>query len=145
MEQKRERGSPLLLLDEGLQASFMKAISAGATYKLACNYAGICYVTLRNWINKAEKLLSLDDDALSDKDKIFVDFYFRLKKVEGEAALKWLEKIDNASEIQWQAAAWKLERRFPYDYGKDDRNKESEKEDSSIDEAKSIAAGLSSE
>jgi hypothetical protein len=38
---------------------------------------------------------------------------------EGQAGVKWLAKIEReASEGSWQAAAWKLERRYPNDYGR---------------------------
>lgn len=146
MEQVRERGNPLKLLNEDLQKKFMYAIFMGATYRLACSYVGISYQTLRNWINKAEKLLDLSDEQLDGhNDKVFVDFYYSLKQVESAAALKWLEKIDKASEIQWQAAAWKLERRHPESYGRDERVNDSENKDKDIDKAKEIVNAMKGE
>ncbi len=77
-----------------------QAIAMGASFKLACQYAGITEQTLSRW--RASK------SGLSE----------RLEKAEGVAAVKWLAKIEQAANTQWQAAAWKLERRYPQDYGR---------------------------
>lgn len=85
-----------------------QAISAGATYRLAAGFAGITYQTLRNWIKKGE-------EAKTGRHKEFVE---RLRAAESRAAMGWLEMIDSAASQSWQAAAWKLERRYPGDYGR---------------------------
>lgn len=77
-----------------------QAIELGATYELACNYAGISYETFRKWMDAK------------------VAFYEAVKTAEGKGATKWLAKIEAAANEHWQAAAWKLERRYPNDYGK---------------------------
>jgi predicted nucleic-acid-binding protein len=77
-----------------------QAIELGATYELACGYAGIHYDTFNEWQkNKAE-------------------FSDAVKAAEGRAAVKWLAKIEAAAAKSWQAAAWKLERRYPDKYGR---------------------------
>lgn len=76
------------------------AIKLGATYELACNYAGIDYSTFNEWQKTKPK------------------FSEAVKAAEGEAAVKWLAKIEAAAVKSWQAAAWKLERRYPHDYGR---------------------------
>lgn len=77
------------------------AIRKGAPYELACNYAGICFTTFRKWIIEAE----------SGNDAEFAQFLKDLRVAEGSTALVWMDKIDNAMDEHWQAAAWKLERR----------------------------------
>jgi hypothetical protein len=75
------------------------AIRLGATYKLAAQYGGIDVATLYRWL---------------DKDATFA---MRLKEAEGGAVVGWLAKIEKAaSDGNWQAAAWKMERRYPEDY-----------------------------
>lgn len=77
-----------------------QAIELGATYKLACQYAGVNFDTFNEWRkNKAE-------------------FSDRINAAEGKGATKWLAKIEAAAADHWQAAAWKLERRYPKDYGR---------------------------
>lgn len=77
------------------------AIRKGAPYTIACDYAGISYELLRQW--------RMEGNVGEDPE--FVEFLVNLKKAEGETALKWLDVIENAMPENWQAAAWKLERR----------------------------------
>jgi hypothetical protein len=82
-------------------ARIVEAIEQGSTYELAASYAGIHYDTFRVW--QAEK------PAFSEA----------VKAAEGRAALKWLKLIEQAAKDgSWQAAAWKLERRYPEKYGR---------------------------
>jgi hypothetical protein len=85
------------------QAKVCQAIELGATYLHACNYAGISYETFRRWMREN------------------VAFHDAVKESEGKATVGWLSKIEKAaSEGNWTAAAWKLERRYPNDYGRRD-------------------------
>jgi len=77
------------------------AIRLGATYELACNYGGIDYMTFRRWYEAKR------------------EFSEAVKDAEGAAVVKWLALIDKAAnDGAWQAAAWKLERRYPQTYGR---------------------------
>jgi transposase len=83
------------------QRRITDAIALGATYELAAKCAGVAYDTLNEW-RKAKPAFS---EALEE--------------AEGKAAVKWLERIDDAAfEGDWRAAAWKLERRYPRAYGR---------------------------
>jgi hypothetical protein len=78
-----------------------QAIRLGATYVLACDYAGISMQTFLTW---------------KDTKPEFLD---AIKRAEGTACVGWLAKIEQAaSDGNWQAAAWKLERRYPEMYGR---------------------------
>lgn len=80
----------------------------GSTYEMACNFAGISYQTFRNWMMGGEKGTGK-----------YADLYQAVKQAEGRAAVGWLAKIEKAAnEGHWQAAAWKLERRYPREYGR---------------------------
>lgn len=101
MDEPRGRGQPTKCTPEA-KARMLYAIGKGAPYQLACDYAGIHYTTFLNWRAKAEQ----------EKIKDYVDFFRELKIKQGETAIHWLEKIDEAMEDgSWQTAAWKLERR----------------------------------
>lgn len=77
------------------------AVRVGATYRLAAAYAGITDDTLTNWLHR------------------YSEFSDAIKEAEGAAAVGWLAKIEKAAtELTWQAAAWKLERRYPQEYGR---------------------------
>ena len=82
-------------------AKIIEAIKMGATYELAAGYAGITFQTFNEW-RKAKSEFS---DAINN--------------AEGVGAMIWLAKIERAaSDGNWQAAAWKLERRYPHMYGR---------------------------
>lgn len=99
---------PSKLTDE-TQTKITQAIQLGATYEHAAQYAGIAYSTFNDWMKKGEA-------AKSGK---FVQFLEAVKEAEGKATVGWLAKIEKAAnEGAWQAAAWKLERRYPEIYGR---------------------------
>lgn len=82
-------------------ARLAQAIELGATYELACAYAGISLDTFDRWRD------------------LYPELKEEIAEAEGRATVKWLAKIEQAaSEGTWQAAAWKLERRYPKSYGK---------------------------
>lgn len=77
------------------------AIRLGATYELACGYAGIGVSTFYDWLQAKP------------------EFSEAIKEAEGGAAVGWLARIEQAAKDgTWQAAAWKLERRYPEQYGR---------------------------
>jgi len=101
-------GRPSKLTPE-TQEKICEAIRLGATYELACNSAGVSYTSFREWILRGEKA----------KTGKFLVFSEAIKKAEGDATKKWLSHIEDAAQDgNWQAAAWKLERRYPANYGK---------------------------
>lgn len=114
-------GQPPKLERPGVKDKLLRALAKGSSYKLACGYAGITYKTFREWIKRAERFIDgYDGEPEYDEGDIYYQLYCDIKRIESFAALKWLEKIDDAaSDGNWQAAAWKLERRYPDEYGKD--------------------------
>lgn len=84
-------------------AKIIQAIKMGATYELAAQYGGITYKTFNEWMQSPSK----------------GEFREDVQKAEGEGAMIWLAKIEKAAtDGVWQAAAWKLERRYPHMYSK---------------------------
>ena len=82
-------------------ARIVQALELGATYELAARYGGISYETFNTW------------------RKVKPAFSEAVERAEGEAVVKWLAKIELAASAgNWQAAAWKLERRYPSQYGR---------------------------
>jgi len=78
-----------------------QAIRVGATYRAAAQYAGISEALFYEWKIK------------------HVEFLEALNEAEGAATVGWLAKIEAAAKDgTWQAAAWKLERRYPHEYGR---------------------------
>lgn len=95
-------------LTPAVQKRIVTAIKQGATYELAAQYGSITYKTFNEWMKQGEQ----------DSEGEFCEFCEAIKKAEGDAAVKWLRVIEAAGKESWQAAAWKLERRYPHDYGR---------------------------
>ena len=91
-------------------AKLEHAILLGATYELAAAYAGISIDTFDRWRTNAET--AAEGTALAR-------LRARLRHAEGVAAIGWLAKIEQAAtDGDWKAGAWKLERRYPAAYGR---------------------------
>lgn len=93
-------------LDDITAERIAEAISAGQTWKLAAQYAGISERTLHDWRERGE-----------EGDEPYASFLQRLKRAEGVAALESIREIRTGA-LQWQARAWFLERRFPEEWAK---------------------------
>lgn len=103
----------------GVKDRLLKAIKKGLTLRLACAYAGVGYMSLRKWLMKGEEISQLSEEEIEKHPrKLYYDFWLEYTYAESVAALWCLDKVDRASETQWQAAAWKLERRYPHEYGR---------------------------
>jgi len=95
-------------LTPDLQTNFLQALSVGATHRIACDYVGINQDTLYEWLKRG-----------AAGRAPYADFSEQVQKAQGRAALGWLAKIEAAaSGGNWQAAAWKLERRYPEEFGR---------------------------
>lgn len=111
-------------LTPATQRRIVRALKAGATFKLAAQYGGISYNTFNEWRKRGKAELDRADGArvhtdIRESERPFVEFYEATKKAEADAAIKWLEEIDKAAKAgNWPAAAWKLERRYPEEYGR---------------------------
>lgn len=84
-------------------AKVVQAIKLGATYELAAKYAGIAESTFYAWM------------------KEHPEFSEAVHAGEGNAAVVWLAKIEQAGADDWRALAWKAERRFPQHFGRTER------------------------
>ena len=91
-------------LNKAIEDAFIQAIKLGCPKKDACGCAGIGETTFYKWMEWAD---SNRKDA-----HVYQEFRERIKAAEGEATQRWLAIIEKAAQAgQWQAAAWKLERR----------------------------------
>ena len=81
---------------------FVQGILLGMTYRLACQFAGVSEAWFYQL--KAEARDLPDDDPKSE-------FMEAVKGAEAQHAARALATIQRASQTQWQAGAWMLERR----------------------------------
>lgn len=94
-----------------LQAELCKALAAGNYLETACAYVGISRITVRNWMREGAR----------SKRGQKREFLNAIKKAAAEAEIKDVKRIGDAAETQWQAAAWRLERKYWKRWGRKDK------------------------
>lgn len=119
----RKTGRPTKLTAD-VEKRLVWALQMGSTYAHACQYAGIGYSTFRAFMTRGEaekerlEKGGKADGAMARKERPFLEFWEAIKSAEGRMVVQQLMTIENASKESWQAAAWKLERRYPKEYGR---------------------------
>jgi transposase len=110
------------------------------------DYLGISRETIRQWCKrgrKEQKRLRNPKAKQRPKEAIYLQFIGVYKKALAEGEIHDAGVIKKASLDQWQAAAWRLERRFPGHWGRKDKAVNDDQLNQSITEilAKLAAGG----
>ena len=103
-------GAPTKLTPE-LQATIVAYVRGGGYVETAASAAGIDKTTLYDWLKRG-----------AVEPGIYREFSNAVQKAMGESEMTDVARINKAaSEGQWQASAWRLERKFPARWGRKDR------------------------
>lgn len=109
-------------LDDEMQEKLVQAIRAGNYMETAAAFAGISKDTLYRWLRRGareRKRLEDDEDAiLNPEEAPFVRFSYSIEKAQAESEVRDVSLIGKHAEYTWQAAAWRLERKFPARWGR---------------------------
>lgn len=109
-------------LNYEVQEKIVQAIKAGNYIETAAAYAGISKSTLYDWLKRGERekqrVAKNPRYRIRKSEKIYVDFSDAVEKALAEAEMRDVLLIGKAAEEQWQAAAWRLERKFPERWGR---------------------------
>lgn len=124
-KKKTGRGRPTKLTPE-VQREVCAAIAAGNYIEPSAMRAGIDKVTLYNWLRKAGNEINRVNRGIAKgrnckitaKLQPYVDFLHAVKKAEAEAEARDVAIISKAALTQWQAAAWRLERKHYRRWGR---------------------------
>ena len=84
-------------------------IRGGNYIETACRCVGICNATLYHWLKRGGK-----------GEEPFAKFVSEVEKAVAQAEANDVLNIGRASATQWQAAAWRLERKQPKKWGRRD-------------------------
>ncbi len=82
----------------------------GNYIETACKAAGIQRDTFYKWLERGRRK--------GPKDKPYVEFLAQVDEAMAMSEVRDLATIQRASATQWQAAAWRLERRYPDRWGR---------------------------
>lgn len=104
---RKPRGRPTKLTPE-VQEQICQAVRAGNYLDIAASLVGINRRTLHDWLRRGARA----------KSGIYRDFSHAVEKALAQAEARDVLRIDKAGEKNWQAIAWKLERRFPKRWGR---------------------------
>ena len=102
----KKRGRPEKINAEIIE-KIRTSILAGAYIETAAAFAGISRDTFYEWLKKGS----------AAESGIYADFSDTIKKAMAEAELRDVLVINRAAATSWQAAAWKLERKYPSRWG----------------------------
>lgn len=103
----------ILKLTPALIEKIVGYLRAGAYVETAAAAAGISKQTLYTWLRRA-----VDEN---EEDPIFAKFAAAVEEAQALAEVRDIALIGKAAETQWQAAAWRLERKSPERWGRKDR------------------------
>lgn len=96
----------------GTTAIICQALRLGATYASAAEVAGIAESTFYNWIRRGTELKE-GDKKVTRNNRLYLEFLEEIKRVEAEAEMSMLSRINQSGNNDWKALAWILERRHP--------------------------------
>ena len=114
-------GRPTKLTPE-THARIVQAIQAGNYIETAAAYAGISKNTLYEWLRRGarekERLASNRRARPQKAEQPYLEFADAVEKALAEAEVRDVVTVLKAADAgQWQAAAWRLERKFPERWG----------------------------
>jgi transposase len=95
-----------------LQEKILRQLRFGSYVETAAECAGITRKAFYEWMKKGERGL-----------KPYAAFCTAVNHALADAEVRDLATILKASQKDWTAAAWRLERRYPEKYGRRDRMK----------------------
>ena len=114
-------GRPTKLTSE-LQSRIVQAIQAGNYIETAAAYAGISKNTLFDWLRRGarekERVAGKPRARVRKEEAPYVEFSDSVEKALAEAEVRDVVNVMKAADGgQWQASAWRLERKFPDRWG----------------------------
>src|SRR5207237_775595 len=102
-----KRGRPTKLTPEVVKR-IVDSIRAGNYLENSAAYAGIWKVTLFDWLRRGNHQTT----------GMYRGFRDGVEKALAEAEIRDVMNITKAAEKNWQASAWRLERKFPGRWGR---------------------------
>jgi hypothetical protein len=110
-----------------VQERLLKALRAGNYLSTAARFAGIHPATLHRWLERG------DPAGTRPTDLPYRQFAEQVERAIAEAEVRDVTLISKAAETDWRAAAWRLARRYPKQWGDSTRRQDGANEAASAD------------
>lgn len=114
---RKGKGGRPTKLTKDITTNLLAALAHGCYVETACHVAGIHRDTFYGWMERAREAKDKGGKLTAAEGRL-VEFSDSVKRTLASAELKDLRNIRLAAEGQWQAAAWRLERRYPERWGR---------------------------
>lgn len=122
MLSKTNKGGRPTKLTPKLQKEIMTVIRSGNYIETACAYVGINKDTYYEWMKRGAREIDRVENnpkaRVRKDEKKYVDFSKEMTKALAHAEIRDVAIIAKAGETNWQASAWRLERKFPQKWGR---------------------------
>lgn len=124
MPDARRVGRPTKITKKRI-ATICSYIRMGSYVETAAEAAGICKQSLHTWQNRGNDVLERMEcgEKIDDpEDKLYAAFVLQMNRAVAQSEVNDLKNINKAAaEGIWQAAAWRLERRHPERWAKQEQ------------------------
>lgn len=113
-------------LNQKIHDELVSVIRSGNYIETACAYVGIHKSTFYDWLRKGAKEIDRVEKnpraRVTKEMEPFVELSNAVEKALAHAEVRDVAIIGKAAETQWQAAAWRLERKFSDRWGRKERH-----------------------
>ena len=120
-EKSKRTGRPTRI-NQAVIDEICLSIRRGNYFEPSCIRAGVAKSTAYSWLKRAryeiDRAASSKTGKIKDSEALFVAFLDSVKKAEAEAEARDVAIIRKAALTQWQAAAWRLERKHNDRWGR---------------------------
>jgi hypothetical protein len=128
-QSSKPKGRPkgaTILLDEIKREELINLIVLGLPINKAVAMVNIAESTFYNWMSRGmverDRLATLKDAKPKPDERIYLDFLESLTRARAEAIAKKVAAVSSAaSQGDWRASAWWLERQVPEEFGRVDK------------------------
>lgn len=119
-------GRSLILLDETKRDELINLIVLGMPVNKAVAMVNISESTFYKWMSRGmierDRLATIPNAQPKPEESIYLQFLQSLTRARAEAIAKKVAVVSStASQGDWKAAAWWLERQVPEDFGRVDK------------------------
>lgn len=115
-----DKGGRPSKLTEELTDEITKVVRAGNYIETAAAYAGISKSSLYNWLRRGREERERVERGEKPKarESVYLGFLDAVEKALAQSEIRDVTMIAKAAQDSWQASAWRLERRFPFKWGR---------------------------